>query len=43
MLIRVPRGEGKPLAKALGEAQSVRSARKDSQPARVQIDPIRIG
>ncbi|TQC46183.1 primosomal protein N' [Rhodococcus sp. WS4] len=43
MLIRVPRGEGKPLAKALGEAQAVRSARKDSQPARVQIDPIRIG
>ncbi|AOW94577.1 primosome assembly protein PriA [Rhodococcus sp. WMMA185] len=43
MLIRVPRGDGSALAKALRDAQAVRSARKDSQPTRVQIDPTRLG
>ncbi|MEV0946592.1 primosomal protein N' [Rhodococcus sp. NPDC049939] len=43
MLIRVPRSDGSALAKALRESQAVRSARKDSQPTRVQIDPIHLG
>jgi primosomal protein N' (replication factor Y) len=43
MLVRVPRGEGKPLAEALSAAQAVRSARRESHPVRVQIDPIHIG
>ncbi|MFZ2178559.1 MAG: primosomal protein N' [Rhodococcus sp. (in: high G+C Gram-positive bacteria)] len=43
MLVRVPRAQGTRLGKALREAQALRSARRDSQPARVQIDPIHIG
>ncbi|SDI42032.1 replication restart DNA helicase PriA [Rhodococcus triatomae] len=43
MLIRVPRGEGRALAKALRDAQAVRGARKAVHPARVQIDPPHIG
>lgn len=39
MLIRVPRPAGAELAAALRAAQAVRSARKDSALARVQLDP----
>jgi primosomal protein N' (replication factor Y) len=39
MLIRVPRPAGPALASALHSAQAVRSARKDTAPARVQLDP----
>jgi primosomal protein N' (replication factor Y) len=39
MLIRVPRTAGQALAGALREAQAVRSARKDTAQARVQLDP----
>ncbi|MGA9873038.1 MAG: primosomal protein N', partial [Rhodococcus sp. (in: high G+C Gram-positive bacteria)] len=43
MLLRVPRSEGSALARALADAQAVRSARKNTEAVRVQIDPIRIG
>ncbi|NLG55035.1 MAG: primosomal protein N' [Rhodococcus sp.] len=43
MLIRVPRGDGRALARALREAQAVRGARKGVHPPRVQIDPLHIG
>ncbi|WP_408586799.1 primosomal protein N' [Prescottella soli] len=43
MLVRVPRGDGRALAKGLAEAQAVRSARRSNGPVRVQIDPLRIG
>jgi primosomal protein N' (replication factor Y) len=41
-LIRVPRGEGRALAAALREAQSVRSAAKRPGPVRVQLDPAEL-
>lgn len=43
MLVRVPRGAGGALSRALREAQSVRGARREPGPLRVQIDPLRIG
>ncbi|NKR29839.1 primosomal protein N' [Rhodococcus hoagii] len=43
MLVRVPRADGRALAKALAEARAVRSARRSVGPVRVQVDPLRIG
>ena len=43
MLVRVPRQRGLALAAALRRATGVVSARHDSEPARVQIDPLHIG
>ena len=43
MLIRVPRADGRSLARALADARAVRSARRASGPVRVQVDPVRIG
>ncbi|WP_203658772.1 primosomal protein N' [Actinocatenispora rupis] len=40
LLLRVPRGKGPALATALRAATGARSARKDPQPVRVQIDPL---
>ncbi len=42
MLIRVPRPAGAELAAALRAAQAVRSARKDTVAARVQLDPAEL-
>jgi primosomal protein N' (replication factor Y) len=42
MLIRVPRSAAADLAAALRAAQAVRSARKDTVPARVQLDPAEL-
>ena len=39
MLVRVPRPAGPALARALHDAQAVRSARKDAGGVRVQLDP----
>ncbi|RFS85367.1 primosomal protein N' [Actinomadura spongiicola] len=41
-LIRVPRAAGPALARALKEAQGVRSARKAAETVRVQIDPLEL-
>ncbi|QXJ25332.1 primosomal protein N' [Actinomadura graeca] len=41
-LIRVPRAAGFALARALKEAQGVRSARKVAETVRVQIDPLEL-
>lgn len=41
-LIRVPRAAGQALARALKEAQGVRSARKTTETVRVQIDPLEL-
>lgn len=41
-LIRVPRAGGHALARALKEAQGVRSARKAADTVRVQIDPLEL-
>ncbi|TDD79388.1 primosomal protein N' [Actinomadura rubrisoli] len=41
-LIRVPRAAGPALARALKEAQGVRSARKATETVRVQIDPLEL-
>ncbi|MEV3919585.1 primosomal protein N' [Actinomadura coerulea] len=41
-LIRVPRAAGNVLARALKEAQGVRSARKATETVRVQIDPLEL-
>jgi primosomal protein N' (replication factor Y) len=43
MLIRVRREEGLVLAAALRDATAVRSARRDNDAVRVQIDPLHIG
>ena len=43
LLLRVPRASGAALSRALAEARASRSARKDTESVRVQIDPIRIG
>lgn len=43
MLVRVPRGGGLALAGALRRATGVLSARREHEPVRVQIDPLRIG
>lgn len=42
MLIRVPRGEGKALATLLARAQAARTARRESDPVRIQLDPLKI-
>jgi primosomal protein N' (replication factor Y) len=42
VLIRVPRARASALAVALQAAQAVRSARKDSGPVRVQLDPAEL-
>ncbi|SNS18501.1 replication restart DNA helicase PriA [Actinomadura meyerae] len=41
-LVRVPRPAGHALARALKEAQGVRSARKATETVRVQIDPLEL-
>ena len=41
-LIRVPRSAAAALARALKEAQGVRSARRAADPVRVQIDPLEL-
>lgn len=41
-LIRVPRGDGRALAAALAAAQAGRAARKEADPARVQLDPLEL-
>jgi primosomal protein N' (replication factor Y) len=41
-LIRIGRGEGLDLARALHAAQATRSARKDGGPVRVQLDPAEV-
>ena len=43
MLVRVPRSSAAALAAALAAGQAVRSARKEPESVRVQIDPHRIG
>ncbi|MDQ2722979.1 MAG: primosome assembly protein PriA, partial [Actinomycetota bacterium] len=43
MLVRVARSSAKDLVAALAAAQAVRSARKESDAVRVQVDPHRIG
>ena len=43
MLIRVPRHRGLALAAALRRATGMLSARHDTEPSRVQIDPLHIG
>jgi primosomal protein N' (replication factor Y) len=39
VVVRVPRGHGSALSRALGEVQRVRSARK-LDPVRIQVDPM---
>jgi primosomal protein N' (replication factor Y) len=41
-VLRVPAGHGLELADALRAAQGVRSARKEPEPVRVQIDPVEL-
>jgi primosomal protein N' (replication factor Y) len=41
-LVRVPRGDGVALARALHEVQGVRSARKAPEHVRVQLDPLEL-
>jgi primosomal protein N' (replication factor Y) len=41
-LIRIGRGEGLALARALHAAQATRSARKDGAAVRVQLDPAEV-
>jgi primosomal protein N' (replication factor Y) len=41
-LLRVPRADGLPLARALHAAQAARSARKDAGQVRVQLDPAEL-
>lgn len=43
MLLRVQRGAGGALARALAQATAARSARRESGSVRVQVDPLRIG
>ncbi len=43
LLIRVPRGDGPALARALHAAAAVRSARKDPDPLRIALDPATLG
>jgi primosomal protein N' (replication factor Y) len=42
MLLRVPRGDGRALAAALHAAAGVRSARKETAPVRVEVDPAEL-
>ncbi|MGE2834441.1 primosomal protein N' [Mycobacterium sp. SMC-4] len=43
MLVRTPRDGGLALAAALRKAAAVASARHDTEPVRIQIDPLHIG
>jgi primosomal protein N' (replication factor Y) (superfamily II helicase) len=43
MLVRVPRRDGALLAEHLREAAGVRSARKATDPVRIELDPLEIG
>ena len=43
MLVRVSRGRGRALGRALRDAQAARTARRADGPLRVQMDPPRIG
>ncbi|MGE2728107.1 primosomal protein N' [Mycolicibacterium vaccae] len=43
MLVRAPRDRGLDLAAALRKAAAVCSARHDTEPVRIQIDPLHIG
>ena len=43
LLLRAPRSQGRALARALAAAQGVRSAHKEADTVRVQVDPHRIG
>ena len=43
VLLRVPRPRGRELAAALAAAQSVRTARKATDPVRVRLDPPEVG
>jgi primosomal protein N' (replication factor Y) len=42
MLLRVPRADGRALAAALHAAAGVRSARKETAPVRVEVDPAEL-
>ena len=42
LVVRVPRGQGSALARALAAAQATRNAHKQ-QPVRVQLDPTAVG
>lgn len=42
-LLRAPRSDGWRLAAALAHAQAARTARKDTDPVRVQVDPHEVG
>ena len=43
LLVRVARRDGRALARALFLAQVGRSLRREGNPVRIQIDPLRIG
>jgi primosomal protein N' (replication factor Y) len=42
-LVRVPRANGRELARALADVQAVRSAKKTPEHVRVQLDPLDLG
>lgn len=42
LLVRVSRPAGAELARALGAAQAIRSARKAPEPVRVELDPLEL-
>jgi primosomal protein N' (replication factor Y) len=42
MLLRVPRSDARALATALHAAAGVRSARKEADPVRVEVDPAEL-
>ncbi|WP_407939698.1 primosomal protein N' family DNA-binding protein [Motilibacter deserti] len=42
-VVRAPRAAGAALASALATAQALRSARRDSEPVRVRVDPLDLG
>ncbi|ACU39055.1 primosomal protein N' [Actinosynnema mirum] len=41
-LVRVPRGDGRALSASLSDVLSVRSARKETEPVRVKVDPLEV-
>jgi primosomal protein N' (replication factor Y) len=43
MIVRVPRAQGGALAAALKAAQAGRSARKATDPVRIELDPQQLG
>ena len=42
-LLRVPRAQGRALARALHAAQAARTARKVPDPVRIRLDPVEVG